>query len=157
LGESRAKIIDVSAHTLGHVGYVFEQDKCAFVGDALFVLGCGRLFEGDGNMAWAGLSRFMAFDDDLDIYCAHEYSAANARFCQSLNLSNPALAARVQDIFDLTAKSIPTVPTKLGLEKLTNPFLLADRVNLLAELGLVGATDADAFTKIRKLKDDFRG
>lgn len=157
LGESRAKIIDVSAHTLGHIAFVFEQEKSAFVGDALFVLGCGRLFEGDGNMAWAGLARLMAFDDDFDIYCAHEYSAANARFCQSLNLSNQALAARVQEIYDLTAKSMPTVPTKLGVEKKTNPFLLADKANLLAELGLVGASDAEAFTKIRKLKDGFKG
>ncbi|MEK7660652.1 MAG: hydroxyacylglutathione hydrolase [Pseudomonadota bacterium] len=157
LGESHAKIIDVSGHTLGHIAFVFAQEKCAFVGDALFVLGCGRLFEGDGNMAWAGLSRLMVFDDDMEIYCAHEYSAANARFCQSLNLSNQALAARVQEIFDLTAKSIPTVPTKLGKEKLTNPFLLADKVNLLSELELIGASDAAAFSKIRKMKDEFRG
>lgn len=157
LGESRAKIIDLSGHTLGHVGFIFEQEKSAFVGDALFVLGCGRLFEGDGNMAWAGLERLMEFDGDMDIHCAHEYSAANAKFCQSLNLGHQELTVRIQEIFDLTAKSIPTVPSKLSIEKQTNPFLLAGKANLLAKLGLEGASDAEAFTKIRKMKDEFKG
>jgi hydroxyacylglutathione hydrolase len=156
LGESNAKIIDLSGHTLGHIGFVFESEKCAFVGDALFVLGCGRLFEGDGAMAWAGLSKLMMFDDDLDIYCAHEYSAANAKFCQSLNLSNQALKSRIDEIFELTAKSLPTVPMKLGDERRTNPLLLADKANLLIELDLIGASDVEAFTKIRKMKDEFR-
>lgn len=155
LGNSVAKIIDVSAHTMGHIAFYFETDKVAFVGDALFALGCGRLFEGTAEQAWSGLNRIMEFDDETQIYCAHEYSLANAAFCESLGLSNKMLVTRIDAIKQMRAENIPTVPFKLGLERATSPYLLADRENLVREIGLVGKSDSEIFAFIRKAKDNF--
>lgn len=154
-GKHKAKIIDLSGHTLGQIGYWFYEEKLLFVGDALFVLGCGRLFEGDAKMAYTNLSALFDLDDETKIYCAHEYSKANAIFCESLNLSNPKLKERIEEINNLSEHNIPTVPTYLGIEKNTNPFLLADKENLIKELGLEGKEDFEVFAHIRKLKDNF--
>lgn len=154
-GENEASIIDLSGHTLGQIGFHFKDDKKIFVGDALFVLGCGRLFEGDAQLAYKNLSQFNQMDDENLIYCAHEYSLANAIFCESLKLTNSKLAARIEEIKQLRKNNIPTVPTLLGIEKQTNPYLLPDFENLVKELGQEGKDKTAVFAFIRKTKDKF--
>jgi hydroxyacylglutathione hydrolase len=154
LGETRFEVIDVGGHTLGHVAYHDAADQVAFVGDSLFALGCGRMFEGEPKQMWEGLSRLAALPDHTEVYCAHEYTAANARFALSVD-SDPRLRARADEIFLARERGEPTVPTTIGEEKQTNPFL---RAPLLApELGLTGAADYEAFAAMRKAKDQFRG
>lgn len=154
-GAQEVDVIDVGGHTLGHVAYHFRTAKIAFVGDALFALGCGRLFEGSAEQAWASLSRLMALPDDTVIYCAHEYTAANARFCATIEPDNPDLQARLQDIAAKRARQEPTVPTTIGLERATNPFVRAQNPAIRARLNMVEAEDHAVFGEIRRLKDGF--
>jgi hydroxyacylglutathione hydrolase len=154
-GGQKAKILNLGGHTLGQIGYYFADSKMVFVGDAIFVLGCGRLFEGDARLAWGGLENLKKLPPETLVYCAHEYSAANAKFCASLGLSNPDLKARIEEIETLSAQKIPTVPTTIATELKTNPFLLADYENLKSELGQEGKEDFEIYGYIRGLKDKF--
>ncbi len=142
LGETRFEVIDTGGHTLGHITYFDPDDQIAFVGDTLFALGCGRLFEGDAEQMWASLSRLAALPEATAVYCAHEYTAANARFALSVE-DTPALTARAREIFAARERGEPTVPTTIALEKATNPFLRAG--------------DAGRFGALRAAKDSFRG
>jgi hydroxyacylglutathione hydrolase len=154
LGETRFEVIETGGHTLGHVAYFDAADRVAFVGDTLFALGCGRLFEGDAEQMWRSLSRLAALPDDTRVYCAHEYTAANARFALSVD-DDPGLRRRAEAIFAARERGEATVPTTIGLEKATNPFL---RAPLLAgKVGKRGAPDFEAFGAVRMAKDHFRG
>lgn len=153
LGAFEARVIDVGGHTLGHIAYVFEDARLAFVGDSLFALGCGRLFEGTAEQMWASLSRLMALPPETTLYCAHEYTAANARFALSVDAANPALQARVREVERLRAAGRATVPTTLAAELAANPFLRAPQ--LKAALG--HASDVEAFAELRRRKDTFAG
>jgi hydroxyacylglutathione hydrolase len=154
LGGHRAKIMDVGGHTLGHIAYALPEAKVAFVGDALFALGCGRLFEGTAEQMWDSLQRIAALPDDTTLYCAHEYTESNLRFALSVDQENEALLARADEIKSLRAMGRPTVPMTLAQEKATNPFL---RAPLLKEkIGLPHAADWEAFAALRRMKDDFR-
>jgi hydroxyacylglutathione hydrolase len=156
LGESSADVIDVGGHTLGHIAFYFAADNVAFVGDALFALGCGRLFEGSAEQAWASLSRLMALPDATTIYCAHEYTAANARFCATIETDNDALTSRIVDITRLRAENLPTIPTSIGLERATNPFVRADLASVRAAIGVsANAPPYEAFARVRQMKDQF--
>jgi hydroxyacylglutathione hydrolase len=154
LGDTRFDVIDCGGHTLGHITYFDAADHIAFVGDTLFALGCGRLFEGTPSQMWASLGRLAALPDDTTVYCAHEYTAANARFALSVD-GDPALKRRAELIFAARGRGEPTVPTTIALEKATNPFLRAPR--LAAGLGAVGVADHEAFAKVRAAKDVFKG
>ncbi|WP_374579130.1 hydroxyacylglutathione hydrolase [Phenylobacterium sp.] len=154
LGETRFEVIESGGHTLGHVAYFDAADHVAFVGDTLFALGCGRMFEGTPEQMWASLQRLAALPDDTRVYCAHEYTASNARFALSVD-DDPALKARAEDIFAARERGEWTVPTTIGLEKATNPFLRAPR--LAGRLGLTGAADHEAFAAVRAAKDGFKG
>jgi len=151
LGALEAEVLDVGGHTLGHIAYVFRGEGVAFVGDALFALGCGRLFEGTPEQMWDSLSRLAALPDDTTIYCAHEYTQSNARFALAVEADNPALQARAREIDAARAEGRPTVPTSIGLERATNPFLRAPI--LKDRLGL--RSDAEAFAELRRRKDQF--
>src|SRR5580698_3587062 len=154
LGETTFQVIETGGHTLGHIAYFDPAGHVAFVGDTLFALGCGRLFEGKPEQMWASLSRLAALPDDTRVYCAHEYTASNARFALSVDHS-PALKARAEQVFAARERGEWTVPTTIGLEKATNPFL---RAPLLAErVGKAGAPDYEAFAAIRAAKDSFKG
>jgi hydroxyacylglutathione hydrolase len=154
LGETRFQVLDSGGHTLGHVAYYDAASHVAFVGDTLFALGCGRLFEGTPEQMWDSLQRLAALPDDTRVYCAHEYTASNARFALSVD-GSAELKARADHIFAARERGEPTVPTTIGLEKATNPFL---RAPLLAPaLGAVGQSDARAFAAVRTAKDNFRG
>ncbi|MDX2236778.1 MAG: hydroxyacylglutathione hydrolase [Hyphomonadaceae bacterium] len=153
LGGLVARVLDVGGHTLGHVAFVFDDEKIGFVGDALFALGCGRLFEGTPQQMWASLQKIAALPDEATLYCAHEYTQSNARFALSVDGDNPALAARAREIDALRARNAPTVPMTLAIEKQTNPFLRAPAFK--AQLGLADQPDWAAFAEVRKRKDNF--
>ncbi len=150
-----AKVFDVPGHTAGHVAYWFYNDGIAFVGDTLFALGCGRLFEGTPAQMWTSLQKLMDMPDDTTIYCAHEYTQANAAFALSVEPGNEALVARSAEIDRLRAAGKPTVPTTLKLEKETNPFLRPMSQNLQETIGMVGGNLVDVFAETRRRKDNF--
>ncbi len=154
LGGATARVLNVGGHTLGHIAYVIDSDKIAFVGDTLFAMGCGRMFEGEANQFWTSLQKIAALPDETTLYCAHEYTASNAKFALHVDPNNAALKARAEDVARLRAEQKPTVPMKLALEKETNPFLRAPQ--LKAALGMAAKADAEAFAEIRKMKDNFR-
>lgn len=149
LGATRFTVIESGGHTLGHVAYFDAADEVAFVGDTLFTLGCGRMFEGTPQQFWASLERLAALPDATRIYCAHEYTASNARFALSVD-ADPVLKARTDEIFAARERGEWTVPTTLGLERATNPFLRAPilRPDLAPH---------EAFAAIRSAKDSFKG
>ena len=155
LGSSRARVFDTPGHTLGHIIYHFAEDGVAFVGDTIFALGCGRLFEGTPGQMWASLSKVMALPPETNLYCAHEYTQANARFALTVDVQNDALRRRSAEIERLRAEGIPTVPTTLAAELETNPFLRAEDETLQASLGMSGADPVDVFAEVRRRKDNF--
>jgi hydroxyacylglutathione hydrolase len=155
LGSHEARILETSGHTVGHICYVFDEDKAAFVGDTLFSLGCGRLFEGTPAQMWESLQKLMALPDDVRVYCAHEYTQSNGRFAVTMEPENAALEARVADVAALRAAGQPTVPSTIGLEKATNPFLRPASPELRQTLGLTTAPDADVLGETRRRKDRF--
>ena len=157
LGETRLEIIAVPGHTLGHIAYFAPETPALFSGDALFSVGCGRMFEGDPVSMWAGLEVLRDLPDETDVYCGHEYTLANAQFALSIDPDNEALQARAAEAGILRAAGELTIPAKLGLEKLANPFLRADDPVLGARMGLAGAEPHAVFAAIRKAKDVFRG
>ncbi|KAJ1457632.1 hydroxyacylglutathione hydrolase [Pelagophyceae sp. CCMP2097] len=152
-GEVDIETIEVGGHTLGHVAYHVPAAAACFVGDAIFALGCGRMFEGSYSQFWASLGRIQQLPDATALYCAHEYTAANARFALSIEPGNAALVARVADITKMRAAGEPTVPTTLALERATNPFIRPAAVR--AALGLGEMADVDVFAELRKRKDTF--
>jgi len=155
LGESRAIVHDTPGHTSGHIIYHFTDDHAAFVGDTIFALGCGRLFEGTPGEMWASLNKIAALPSDTKLYCAHEYTQANAAFALTVDPMNKALKARANEIDRLRAQGTPTVPTDVASELATNPFLRAENAHLQATLGMSGASAVDVFAETRKRKDNF--
>jgi len=142
LGETVLEVTDAPGHTLGHIVYRSVADAQAFVGDVLFNLGCGRLFEGAPEQMYASLQTLAAWPDETVIWCAHEYTAANARFALSLD-ERPEMATRARDIVARRERGEATVPTTIGAEKAFNPFLRA--------------ADAADFAARRQAKDNFTG
>lgn len=155
LGEAEAKVFFVPGHTRGHIAYWFEGSDTLFSGDTLFALGCGRLFEGTPGQMWESLSKLRELPDATRIYCAHEYTQSNARFALTVEPDNAALIARAAAIDEARAKDQPTVPSTLGEERATNPFLRADQASLAAGVGLSGADPVAVFAEVRKRKDSF--
>lgn len=148
-------VIDVSGHTLGHVAFYFAASAAAFTADSLMAMGCGRLFEGTPAQMWDSLLKLRALPDDTLICSGHEYTANNARFAATLDTENPALRDRIAAISADRAAGRFTVPSLLGLEKRTNPFLRADDPALAAAIGMSDATALQVFTEIRRMKDKF--
>jgi len=126
-----------------------------FVGDTMFALGCGRLFEGSPAQMWDSISKLLALPDDTVVYCAHEYTQGQARFAVTLEPGNAALQARKTDIDAKRAAGEPTVPTTIGLEKATSPFARPSSAEIRTVLGLENATDTEVFAEVRKRKDVF--
>ncbi|MXO64464.1 hydroxyacylglutathione hydrolase [Altericroceibacterium endophyticum] len=153
IGAYTANVINVGGHTHGHVAYHLPDAKVAFVGDALFALGCGRMFEGSAPQFWASLSRLKALPADTAIYCAHEYTAANAKFALHADPDNQALAEYAAEITAQREKGKPTVPTLLERELQTNPFLRADEPILQQRWG--GTQPHETFAALRSAKDNF--
>jgi hydroxyacylglutathione hydrolase len=132
LGALRATVIDVPAHTAGHIAFHFATEHAAFVGDTLFAMGCGRLFEGTAAQMYDNMRKLEALGDDTAIYCAHEYTLSNARFAVTVEPDNADLAARMADVIAHRERGEATVPTTIALERATNPFMRAASVEELA-------------------------
>jgi hydroxyacylglutathione hydrolase len=139
---AEAVVWDIPAHTAGHIAYYFEDEGMIFVGDTMFAMGCGRLFEGTAAQMYSNLQRIASLPGDVRIYCGHEYTLANARFALHAEPHNAAVAARLDEATSLRERGEITLPTTVAQERETNPF--------------VRATDADEFARLRAEKDSFR-
>lgn len=142
LGNHRGRVIEVPGHTLGHIALIFDEDRVAFVGDTLFAMGCGRLFEGTPQQMFDSLAKFASLPEDTQLYCAHEYTFSNARFAAHAEPDNPAIARRLAEVRALREAGTITLPTTVAQERATNPFVRASTWERLASL--------------RKDKDSFR-
>ena len=142
LGKHVGGVIAVPGHTLGHVALIFEDDGIAFVGDTLFAMGCGRLFEGTPQQMLNSIGRLASLGDETRLYCAHEYTLSNARFAAHAEPGNARIAQRLRTVAEARARGEPTVPTTVGEERATNPF--------------VRSSDWQEFARLRADKDSFR-
>jgi hydroxyacylglutathione hydrolase len=154
-GQHVARVIAIPGHTSGHIAFHFADAHALFCGDTLFALGCGRLFEGTPAQMWDSLCKLRALPDDTRVYCGHEYTLSNARFAVTVDPDNRELAGRFEEIKALRERGAPTIPTTIGLENRTNPFLRADDPGVQAALGMAGADPAAVFAEIRGRKDRF--
>ena len=143
IGDHVAQVIETPGHTAGHIVFHLADDAILFSGDTLFAMGCGRLFEGEPAQMFANMQRFAQFDDATVVYGAHEYTLSNARFALTVEPDNVALQARMVSVEALRAAGEPTLPTTIGEERATNPFLRA--------------RDVAQFAERRDGKDGFRG
>jgi hydroxyacylglutathione hydrolase len=142
LGEHVGRVIEVPGHTLGHVALIFEDGRVAFVGDTLFAMGCGRLFEGTPQQMYRSLGRLAELPDDTRLYCAHEYTLSNALFAAHAEPANRAIADRLDRVQRMRTDGKITIPTTVAEERETNPF--------------VRATNDHEFARLRRDKDSFR-
>jgi hydroxyacylglutathione hydrolase len=155
IGAHAANVLEIPAHTRGHIAFWFAQDEMVFTGDTLFAMGCGRLFEGDPPTMWASLSKLKALPDATRVYCGHEYTEANGRFALSVEPGNAALQARMEAVRTVRAQGGPTLPSTIAAEKETNPFLRAGAREIRRTLGLENASDVEVFAELRRRKDNF--
>jgi hydroxyacylglutathione hydrolase len=132
LGAVTARVIDVPAHTAGHIAYHLASEEAAFVGDTLFAMGCGRLFEGTADQMFGNMRKLEALPDETRVYCAHEYTQSNGRYALVAEPGNAALVERMAAVDAARLAGEPTVPTTIALERATNPFMRAADVAELA-------------------------
>ena len=154
-GDEEIRVIATPGHTAGHVSYYFPKSKVAFTADTLFALGCGRLFEAKAPVMLQSLKKLAALPPETTVYCGHEYTQANARFALSVDPTNSALRERAAKIDRLRADGKPTLPTTIGEELATNPFLRWHDPAIRRNLGMETASDEEVFAEIRKRKDVF--
>ena len=141
IGDHVGRVIEVPGHTLGHIALIFDDAGVAFVGDTLFAMGCGRLFEGTPEQMFMSLGRIAALPDDMRLYCAHEYTLSNARFAAHAVPGDEAVAERLERVAAMRERGEITLPTTVAEERATNPF--------------VRAADAEEFARLRTMKDNF--
>ena len=142
IGDHAGRVIEIPGHTLGHVALILDDDRIAFVGDTLFAMGCGRLFEGTAQQMYDSLHRIADLPAETKLYCGHEYTLANARFAIHAEPGNPAVAARLEEVKALRDTGQITLPTSVAQERATNPF--------------VRASNVEEFARLRAEKDSFR-
>ena len=150
-----AQVFDVSGHTLNHIAVYIAGAKALFSADSLMTLGCGRLFEGTPAQMWQSMLKLRALPDNTQLCSGHEYTQTNARFALTIEPDNCDLISRVEQITLQRAAGLPTVPSNLGVEKRTNPFLRADIAALQSALGLSDMDPSEVFTIVRKKRDNF--
>lgn len=156
LGHAAAMVFETPGHTSGHIAFWFPDADALFCGDTLFSLGCGRLFEGTPEQMWASLSKLRDLPGETQVYCAHEYTAANGRFARTVERGNRALLARLEQVAALRASGRPTIPVPMAEERAANPFLRADDPALARAVGMDrGASPAQVFAELRRRKDVF--
>ena len=155
VGSLQARVIETPGHTAGHISFYFPADKLAFVGDTLFSIGCGRVIEGNPQMMWESLLKLRALPDDTQVFCGHEYTAANIRFAKTIEPDNALLLEREQEVAKLAAAKTMTIPSLMGEEKAANPFLRADIPNVAKLVGLAGKPAWQVFAEIRERKNKF--
>ena len=133
LGAIEAEVMEVPAHTAGHIAFHLPSEQIVFVGDTLFAMGCGRLFEGSAEQMFANMKRLEALPPETAVYCAHEYTLSNGRFALSIDPANADLIGRMVEVEAARERGEPTVPTTIALERATNPFMRAGSAEELAE------------------------
>lgn len=153
-GNMDVEVLETPGHTLGHISYVIPSAKVAFVGDTMFAMGCGRVFEGTHEMMWASLAKLRQLPADTVVFAGHEYTTSNATFALSIEPQNEALRARAADVVRLRENGEPTLPTTIAMELATNPFLRACEPEVKAAVGMQGAEDWQVFGEIRTRKDN---
>jgi hydroxyacylglutathione hydrolase len=141
IGELDAELIDIPAHTAGHVAFHIAEAGVVFTGDTLFAMGCGRLFEGNAEQMFANMQRLAGLPEDTRVYCGHEYTLANAQFCAHVDPDNRAIADRLQRVAAMRERGEVTLPTTIGEERATNVFMRA--------------ADVAEFARLRTMKDSF--
>lgn len=139
---AEAVVWNIAAHTNGHIAYYFEDEGMIFVGDTMFAMGCGRLFEGTAEQMYANMKRIADLPEDVRIYCGHEYTLSNARFAAHADPQNAAVGARLERTAAMRERGEITLPTTVAEERATNPF--------------VRASDVQEFARLRAEKDSFR-
>lgn len=155
VGHADATVIDTPGHTRGHVSYYFPEEDLVFVGDTLFSVGCGKLLEGDAPTMWQSLSKLAGLPPETAVYCGHEYTGANCGFALTIEPDNAALQARAAEVAGNDAAGRPSLPTTIGQELATNPFLRASSPEIQARLGLEGQPLDAVFAEVRRRKDQF--
>jgi hydroxyacylglutathione hydrolase len=154
-GDHRIEVLDTPGHTAGHIAYVIPSAKVAFVGDTLFAIGCGRVIEGTPQMMWDSLKKLMALPKDTAVYCGDEYTQANAKFALTIEPDSAALQKRAKDVDVMRAAGKATLPTAIGLELETNPFLRPHVPAIQKRLGMEGKPEWQIFAEIRERKNKF--
>lgn len=155
IGGEACHVIDVSGHSMGHLAFHFPASDLVFTADSLMAFGCGRLFEGTPDVAYASLLKLAALPGDPWVCSGHEYTASNARFAATLEADNPALISRISEVATLREKGQSTVPSRLSQERATNPYLRAHLPALKAAVGMPYASDVAVFAELRARKDRF--
>lgn len=151
-------VMAVPGHTLGHIAYY--ADEQLFCGDTLFSAGCGRLFEGTPEQMHASLRRLAALPTQTRVYCTHEYTLANLAFAVAVEPRNRELIERLDDVRQLRAQSLPSLPTTLEIELATNPFLRTDVPDVVqaaqSHSNQISSSQAQVFASLRRWKDNFK-
>ena len=156
IGDQAGMVIETPGHTSGHIAVHFAESRALFCGDALFAMGCGRLFEGTPAQMWESLLKLRALPGETRIYCGHEYTQKNAQFALTMEPDNAALRSRAQQVDRLRAQGSPTIPSLLAEELETNPFLRADMPQLRQAVGLgEGADPVAVFAEVRAGRNRF--
>lgn len=155
LGAHTATVMAIPGHTLGHIAYYFGDDGLLFCGDTLFVMGCGRLFEGTAEQMWTSLQKLSELPAATRVYCTHEYSQANGLFAQRIEPDNQQLKEKMQRIKQLRKQNLPTVPSTIAEERATNPFLRVGQLSVQTSLNQVQQNPVAVFAELRKRKDTF--
>ena len=151
----KTKVIHTPGHTLGHVCFYMEDEKCLFSGDTMFYLGCGRVFEGTMDQMWSSLLKLRFLPNDTLVYCGHEYTYSNAKFAKHIDPNNKLLDDAIVEIKNKREKGLPTIPFELGTEKNINPFLRADDQKFIDSINLKTTNPEKSFCTIRLKKDNF--
>jgi len=153
-------VLDVPGHTRGHIAYVAHDQGWLFCGDMLFGAGCGRMFEGTPEMMVSSLAKFAALPDDTKVFCAHEYTLSNLRFAQEIEPGNQAISDRMKADKAKRDQGQPTIPSTIGLEKATNPFLRNREpavIDRMLSLGRIKGKDPiETFAALREWKNSYR-
>jgi hydroxyacylglutathione hydrolase len=152
-GAHEVRVLDTPGHTAGHVSYWLPHSALAFVGDTLFAMGCGRVIEGNAETMWRSLDRLRALPQETVVYCGHEYTEANAKFALTIEPENASLQQRAKEVAELRRAGKPTLPTNIGIELATNPFLRPQVPAIRKRLRLEGAPDWQVFREIRERKN----
>ena len=153
LGGIEVRVLETGGHTKGHISYWMPAAEVAFVGDTLFAMGCGRVFEGDAEAMWGSLAKLARLPAGTSLYCGHEYTLANAKFALTIEPENEALQARAREVEAKRTKGETTLPTRLDIELATNPFLRPHSPAIRKRLGLETAPDWQVFGEVRERKN----
>lgn len=156
IGAARARVLSIPAHTSGHIAFYFPESGDVFTGDTLFAMGCGRLFEGTPADMWQAMTKLSALPHATRVWCGHEYTQSNGRFALTVDGANSALQQRMEKVNALRASGKPTIPSTIGEEIATNPFMRAGEPALAAACAMTGKPPEEVLGEIRRRKDVFR-